>query len=89
MSEPEYRPEDFEDGEVAGVYEPNPDLRVWLQVEVGPPDSNRLMALARRRGIDTLDLAREFIREGLIRNVAVVTSPTLSTVRSKRRSKER
>ena len=85
MSEPGYRPEDFEDGEVAGVYGPNPNVRVWLQIEVGPPDFERLMALARQRGLDALDLAREFIRDGLTRSTAA-TSPTSSRSRSNRRA---
>jgi hypothetical protein len=88
MSEPRYRTEDFEDGEVVGAYGPNPDLRVWLEVEVGPPDSDRLLEIARQKGVDALDLARQFIREGLTRAAAVtITGPTDGDRRSEARTR--
>jgi hypothetical protein len=69
-TEPKYRPEDFEDGEVVAVYGPHPAARIWLTVEIGPPESDQLIDLADQTGASPIELARELVREGLARRVA-------------------
>src|SRR5438552_1260951 len=65
MTRRRYDPEEFEAGELVGVYGPDPSRRAWVLVEVGPPDSDRLIHLARERGAGAGELARDFIHDAL------------------------
>jgi hypothetical protein len=86
MTEPKYRPEDFELGELVGVYGPDPTRRAWLTIELGPPESDRLLELAGEAEMDALDLAHLLIREGIAGRLAVraLTLATESSVRFER-----
>jgi hypothetical protein len=70
MSESRFKPEDFETGEVVGAFGPDPNARIWVVVDIGPPESDQLIDLAAREGTRSVDLALELIREGLAARLA-------------------
>jgi hypothetical protein len=70
MSEPRYEPEEFESGDAIGAFGPDPDARIWVVVEIGPPESDQLIDMAAREGTRSVDLALELIREGLAARLA-------------------
>jgi hypothetical protein len=65
MNEPKFRPEDFEAGEVVGVFGPDPDVRFWLTVEFGPEVSEELIRLAGEAGEKPTDFTRALVQEAL------------------------
>ena len=65
MTEPRHEREEFELGEVIAVYGPDPNRRVWVVVDVGPPDSDRLIDLAAERGVGSAELARTLLHAAL------------------------
>src|SRR5437660_1024693 len=81
MTEPRYEREDFVAGELVGAWGPDPNRRVWVVVDVGPPDSDRLIDLAAERGVGSAELARTLIHAAL-ENIPPASAPSPQDPRS-------